>query len=49
MQDKDIRRLLWQQFRLIDKTYVIVDIMAVFAGFALMVFLQRKVRQRCYH
>ena len=32
-----------------DKTYVIVYIMAVFAGFALMVFLQRKVRQRCYH
>ena len=32
-----------------DKAYVIVYIMAVFAGFALMVFLQRKVRQRCYH
>ena len=31
---------MWQQFRLIDKTYVIVYIMAVFAGFALMVFLQ---------
>lgn len=35
-----LRDILWQQFRLIDKTYVIVYIMAVFAGFALMVFLQ---------
>ena len=35
-----LRDILWQQFRFIDKTYVIVYIMAVFAGFALMVFLQ---------
>lgn len=35
-----LRDILWQQFRLIDKTYVIVYIMVVFAGFALMVFLQ---------
>ena len=35
-----LRDILWQQFRLIDKTYVIVYIMAAFAGFALMIFLQ---------
>ncbi len=35
-----LRDILWQQFRLIDKTYVIVYIMAVFAGLALMIFLQ---------
>ena len=32
---------MWQQFQdLLDKTYVIVYIMAAFAGFALMIFLQ---------
>ena len=43
-----LRDILWQQFRLIDKTYVIVYIMAVFAGFALMVFFAVcRNREKC--